>query len=139
MRSHSHPVIQAIIDQGRLNDDDLEYLIKHGRKFVGRPLPKGIEKRRINTCHEAAEELEKAGVGEYVRGYALRPDGKILAEHSWVTRDRWTVIDPTWNMQIYCDYWGLIGWKHEARLRKMSRDKSSGFFHIPKFTLLTMP
>ncbi len=126
-----HPVLDALRASGRVSDDDIAFLLDHGRPYHGVRLPSGIRQRPPGTCFETAHELERLGEGRRVRGFALRPGSNKPLAHAWISRNGRDAIDAVWTREPDCSYFGIPGHGHEARLRKMSRS----FVNRPLFGL----
>lgn len=124
-----HPVLAALEREGKLSDDDLQFLLDNGRSYRGVRLPSGIARRRPGACFDVADEIEAEGGGRYIRGFALRPGGRLALAHAWNSRDGSTAIDASWTREPDCSYWGLPR-KHERRAARMM---PVPFFHIPIF------
>lgn len=124
-----HSVLAALEREGKLSDDDLQFHINNGRSYEGRPLPYGIPRRPPGTCFDTADDLEAEGHGRFVRGFALRPGGRLALSHAWVSANGRTAIDATWTRGSDCSYWGLPR-RFERRLARMI---PVPFFHIPIF------
>lgn len=126
-----HPVLDALRASGKISSDDIEYLQEHGRAYRGVALPAGIKRRPVGSCFETASDLEDLGEGRRVRGFALRPGSSKPLAHAWITTNGRDAVDAVWTWTQDCEYWGIPGHGHEARLRKMSRP----FVNHPLFGL----
>ncbi|KQO49156.1 hypothetical protein ASF24_08230 [Methylobacterium sp. Leaf86] len=124
-----HPVIAALRSSGRISDDDLDYIEKHGRPYRGSRLPSGLRLRGAGKCFTVSDELEADGWGRYVTGIALPPVGPPK-QHAWVSKDGRTVIDATWPEPHRVAYLGFDR-RHEARIDRMMRANST--IRIPSF------
>jgi hypothetical protein len=75
------------------------FILKHGRAFAWRALPRGIQKGEIRHCLENACRLAllKPVSYTYVEGYAIN---RLLAAypvaHAWCVDRKGFVVDPTW-------------------------------------------
>lgn len=77
------------------------FVLRNGRQYkaapyTGKRLPK-------KECFSNAAHLR---TGDYVEGYATRPDIGILIHHAWCVKDG-VVIDPTWDRPEECQYFGV--------------------------------
>ncbi len=114
----AHPVLDALAREKTVSARDLDFLAEHGRSYRGVSLPAHIRRRPIGTCLDTADELEDAGHGRFVRGFALLPDDYRAQMHAWNSRDGRTAIDAVWPSPHRCHYWGLDR-RHEVRLSGM--------------------
>lgn len=116
-----HPVLDALRASGKVSDEDLAYLIDHGRPYFGIRLPTGIKRRPPGSCFATADDLEDLGEGRRVRGFALRPGSSKALAHAWISPNGRDAIDAVWTRTPHCEFWGIPGHGHEARLKRMSR------------------
>jgi hypothetical protein len=84
-----------------------DIVLKFGRPFARRPLPKGRWRRGLGLCYANALQAAKTRRYVYVEGYATGLAGGIPQHHAWVTdpRDFSVAYDPTWGRGA--EYFGI--------------------------------
>lgn len=73
-----------------------DFLLRHGRAFEYKPLPRGVKRGVIKQCFANSYKLAKRRGWNYCEGVAL---GSIIpVHHAWVENPKkpGIVIDPTW-------------------------------------------
>lgn len=81
--------------------------LQHGRGYEPAALPAEVEMGLPRQCFENALVLAQRDEFTYVEGYALRPPIPLLIHHGWVTDGEGHAIDPTWDDNDDCLYWGI--------------------------------
>lgn len=71
-----------------------EFILRNGREYAGRPLPKRFKLGTPKACFWNAQDIVRRSRGRYhyVEGYAYR---FIPMHHGWVVDDENLVIEPT--------------------------------------------
>lgn len=92
---------------GYLNSSDL--ILKHGRAWTPRKLPKGLKSGAPKMCFANAQKLSYQKNLIYCEGYAV---GVIPVLHGWCVDESGNVIDPTWTgkgqrPEIGTEYFGV--------------------------------
>lgn len=106
------------------------FVLRNGREFKGRPLPRSYKRGTPKECFSNAIHLvhETAPRLTYVEGYVLRENLPILIHHAWAIDSRNRVVDVTLeNADATCAYMGVvIPWNEVWRVVK--RTKVYGVF-----------
>ncbi len=93
---------------GRPYAGKVEFILKHGRAFEWRPLPRGVRRGAMRHCWENAYRLavRKPDLFTYVEGYAINTSLALgPVEHAWCIDGKGLVVDPTW--EEGADYFGV--------------------------------
>lgn len=112
MDPEQHPVIKALRESGTLPRNHINYLIRHGRSYRGRPLPEGTETFPPGECITASRTLFGQHGWNIIQGWAILPpsiggDLRIPMFHAWVTPDGETAFDGVWPDAENASYFGL--------------------------------
>jgi hypothetical protein len=83
-----------------------DFVLRHGRFFEPRPVPKGIKPGPVGECYSNAFVRASLGKIPYVEGYAFS-SCRSLHLHAWNLDAEDFVIDTTWN-PIGVAYFGVI-------------------------------
>jgi hypothetical protein len=102
--------LEVVVSEGSRYPDagKADFILKHGRAFTWRALPRGIQKAEVRHCLENACRLAllKPVSYTYVEGYAIN---RLLAAypvaHAWCVDRKGFVIDPTWEEGV--GYFGV--------------------------------
>ncbi len=119
MIAATDPVLSALARLNVLADADLDLLQREGRLYRGVELPAGITRWPQGECLDASDALERARVGKFVIGFALRPDDDLPLGHAWVSPDGRTAVDGVWTLPERCLYFGVPGHRRERRVLRM--------------------
>lgn len=74
------------------------FLMKHGRHWLGAPLPKGTRQGMMKNCYRNSQNLVLSSRNQdehliYVEGYATARTVPIAVLHAWVVDGEGRVID----------------------------------------------
>jgi hypothetical protein len=103
-----------------------DFVLKHGKAWTPRRLPKGVRRGEAKQCFGNAANL---ALGDeslyYVEGFAM---GVIPTLHAWCARIDGVVIDPTWasaKVPLGKEYFG-VPFKTDFLRKILLRRKSYG-------------
>src|ERR1043166_7594256 len=76
-----------------------ELVVRHGRAYTFRPLPRGRWPREPHACYANALHAAISRNWVYVEGFAIAKPGHLAVLHAWVTKPDNSVVahDPTWH------------------------------------------
>ncbi|WP_331327286.1 hypothetical protein [Methylobacterium fujisawaense] len=125
MIAEDHPVMVSLSDVRGIERADLAAFRRLARVYEGRRLPTHVETRPEGSCFASADELEQAGYGRRVRGFAVSPMSPLPVAHAWLTIGGWDAIDAVWanfgrTFPADCHYLGIKGWEDEHLLDRLS-------------------
>lgn len=85
-----------------------DLLLKHGRVFRSRPLPKPYRRTTAKACFDNAYELAAASEGRlrYVEGLATA--NGVPMPHGWCVDEHDLVVDPTLTTPAEVSYFGVV-------------------------------
>src|ERR1035441_10278728 len=75
-----------------------DLVVRHGRAYNSKPLPRGRWSRGLQACYANALHAAMTGRWVYVEGFAIPDKGGLAVLHAWVTNLKNPVVayDPTW-------------------------------------------
>ena len=73
-----------------------KFVLKHGRPFTPRPLPKGIKPSELHLCFENNQMALPGSDLVYCEGYALQKGLTRPTHHAWLSTRDGFVVDRTW-------------------------------------------
>ena len=84
-----------------------DLVLKYGRSYTVRPLPKARWSRAPQACYANALSAALTGRWVYVEGFAVPKPGALAILHAWVTDPKCPTLayDPTWTKGR--EYFGL--------------------------------
>ncbi|MCJ2012174.1 hypothetical protein MKK53_06525 [Methylobacterium sp. J-076] len=140
MDAEQHRVIKALRESGTLRRNDINYLIRHGRSYRGRPLPDGTETFPPNECITASRTLFGKNGWSIIQGWAILPPsiaGELIIPvfHAWVTPDGETAFDGVWPDAENASYFGLT-FEYDGQIEYMLTDQPPPKLGHPRVDLL---
>jgi len=75
-----------------------ELVVRHGRAYIIRPLPRGRWSHEPQACYANALHAAIARKWVYVEGFAIPKSGGLAVLHAWVSnpQNSGVAYDPTW-------------------------------------------
>lgn len=123
--NRDHPVIVALRKNTKIRPADLDFLVEHGRNYIGTALPPGVKRWPLGECQVGAEEMADRGLGRFISGFVLRVGTRKPLAHSWATPDGVRAYDPTLANARSHDYLGLAE-QHRGRVTDIAAHAFAG-------------
>jgi hypothetical protein len=111
------------------------FLVRHGRLWDWRPLPKGIKAGGDRYCYKYATDIALKECGYvYCEGFAF--NGVLPVEHAWCVDGYGKVMDPTWDRlnrrQPVVEYFGVAVKTEFLRALVLETGAYCGVLKLPR-------